>query len=120
MGRALRSKLVEKASQRRLKRIRGPSLAFPHDERGPSCCLERLEITRISCLIPLELRPPIFRPGLRHLRAEPAVMLMPETAMDEDDLATRREHNVRVARQVGAVQAIAIAERVQDSAHDKL
>lgn len=44
-------------------------------------------------------------------------MLMPEAAVHEHDLATRREYKVRSSGQVFAVQAVAIAKSMEQSAH---
>jgi hypothetical protein len=43
-------------------------------------------------------------------------MAVPETAVYENDLATGREHHIRLARQVGNMQPIAIPEGVGDLA----
>jgi hypothetical protein len=45
---------------------------------------------------------------------------MPEAAVDEDDLAPGREDEIRMAGQVGGVEAEAIAEPVDERAHAKL
>jgi hypothetical protein len=49
--------------------------------------------------------------------AHPAVVEMPETAVDEDDFAAAGEDEIGVAREFaaarGAVQAIAVSLRVQ-------
>jgi hypothetical protein len=48
-----------------------------------------------------------------------ACMEMPETAVDVDHLAPKREYNVRPAWKVAPMQPEAIAEAVQQPAHSK-
>jgi hypothetical protein len=47
-------------------------------------------------------------------------MTMPEAAMNEDDLAAGGEDEVRVAGEIGGVEAEAIAEPMDERAHAKL
>ena len=57
--------------------------------------------------VAVKLGVPKFRAGFRSLPALPAVMAMPETAMNKEYRAISREHYVRVAGKVSPVQAVA-------------
>ena len=51
---------------------------------------------------------------------EMTVVPMPETAVYEDHRPSRREHKVRLSRQLAVVKAIAEAERMQSAPDDDL
>ena len=72
-----------------------------------------LDITRNLLL-------PIFRIGFRQPTPTLARVSVPKTSVNEDDLLTRAEHNVRLARQVLPVQAVPIAHTMQEAPHHHL
>jgi hypothetical protein len=47
-------------------------------------------------------------------------MAMPEAPMDEDDLLTAAEHEVRLAREIAAMQPVPVAHSVRDSSDSQL
>ena len=59
---------------------------------------------------------PVFGVGLRNSLSARALVAVPEAAVNKDGLLAADEDEVRAARQVAAVQAIAVAARVQPSA----
>ena len=46
-------------------------------------------------------------------------MTMPETAVHENDLTARYEHKIRFTRQVSAMQAVTVAQRVDEVPDDQ-
>lgn len=100
--------------------IRSPQVTFPHDQHVPPLLTEQRLIGSIPVPIAGQLCTPVlfirlwpFAPGL-------AVMPMPETAVNEDDLAPPRKHEVRVPWQVFPVQPIPIPQTMHESAHPHL
>ncbi len=47
-------------------------------------------------------------------------MLMPETAMNENDFHSARENEIRPAGQIFAVQAVAVSHRMDETPHNQL
>jgi len=79
-------------------------LTLPHHFHTPARAPKRRQRPRIPSPVPVYLHPPI--PGIGHRRAPApgAVVPVPETAMHQHDAPTGRHHNVRFARQVGAME----------------
>jgi len=74
-------------------------MALPKNENAPSSISEFSSVGQVACLIPQEFRFPIVPSSLRDVRIDTAWMLMPEAALDLDDLAKPRKNNVRFARE---------------------
>ena len=66
------------------------------------------------------LAAPIGGVGLRHARAARAIMAVPETAVDENRELAAGVDDVRLARQIGAMEPVARRDRAQKRAHRKL
>ena len=82
----------------------------------------RTEVRGCSVPFPIagRLCAPILLIRLWPLAPRFAVMPVPEAAVNENDLASLREHQVGIPRQVFAVQTITIPQTVHESAHPHL
>ncbi len=78
-------------------------LTGPDSKDFPAHSREGGLIGAVTGDVAVKLGIPEFRAGLRSLPTLPAAMAMPESAMDENDLAIAREHDVRVAGKVPPV-----------------
>src|SRR5215213_7532044 len=67
-----------------------------------------------------QLLPPGVSVVFRECRFGASGVLVPEASMDEQRCAVLRQHDVRLARQVPAVQPTAVAHRVQRPPHRQL
>jgi hypothetical protein len=56
------------------------------------------EVLLIALLVPSKLLPPKLNPGLGHPVSHGAIMLMPETPMDEDHLSSTAKHEIWATR----------------------
>ena len=63
---------------------------------------------------------PIVRIGSWLLSAKRAVVLVPETPMNENHLPVSWQHDIGRSRQVSAVQAVAVAHAMHEATHDEL
>ena len=88
---------------------------FPSEGPQPRC------IRRVPRDVAGELWSPVSRVGFWRAGIETFCFWVhvPEAAVHEDHLAARPEHEVRFSRQVAAVQAITIAEGVDEAANGK-
>src|SRR5690242_6530122 len=70
--------------------------------------------------IALQLRVPVARVRfwLPAVEAFRRAVLMPETSVDKDGLAARSEDQVRLTGKVLAMQPVAVAPRVKQTAHN--
>lgn len=93
-------------------------LAFPYCQHSPAQPAKLPLHACIAAPVPFTLRLPVFRVCLRRLLPRLAVVHVPKAAVDEYGDAVPRQHHVRAAGQVAAVQAEAIAEPVHEPAHD--
>lgn len=93
-------------------------MAIPDDQNLPAIAAKFQKMLLIACDITLELWAPIafVRFGLARIQAFFCGMQMPKAAVHEDDFAARAEYEIGFARQVFAVQAVAVAERMYQSA----
>lgn len=92
-------------------------LAFPDHARLPSTRFQCRGILRVSLLVPQELRSPIPSIRSRYMCSFAARMHVPETAMNEDDLTSRRKNQVRLSRKVFPVQPVTIAHPMYEATH---
>src|SRR6185312_11652751 len=86
-------------------------LALVDGERPPAHCGiggERLFVARP---VTGDLGAPIVGVGLRHAGAARAIVPVPEAAVDEDGEFSPDVNDVRLARQVGAIQPVAGCDR---------
>ena len=115
-----RSRLFEEScdSVREAIEFVGLGLAFPDDQYSPTEFPELSHYCLIAGCVPLQFRQPVFLATGRNPVAAFAAMLVPEAAMDKDNLAPPREYQVGFAGQILAMQSEAIAERVSESANN--
>lgn len=69
-----------------LHQIRFTGFALPYREHVPSRSPESLFVFSIPPLVPLQFRTPVFRSGPWDVGDRAVPVLMPETALDLDDL----------------------------------
>lgn len=106
--------------QKQEKLVWPSDVTLPNDETVPSCGREGIPRGGIPGAVSGKLRQPVFLAALRHARATAALVLVPETAMDEDHLPAPREHDVRLAGQVAMMKPVAIAGPPQERADGHL
>ena len=113
----MRSAVAQKAFNS-ISEIERCDLALPDREHAPSQAFKRATCLGVAFDVPGELRLPI-RPVRRRLPlTQPASVLMPEAPVDEQDRAMLRQHQVRRARQIAAVEAKSVAEPVDEAPDD--
>ena len=97
----------------------GPDLALPYHKNVPSQLAKPRPMLDVARRIPFQLRQPVCSIGFGPTddSAARVVMLMPETAMHENHLPSRREDEVWLARQVSTVQPVPVAHRMQEAPH---
>jgi hypothetical protein len=87
-----------------------PDLAFPDYKYTPAEVSECRDVSNVSHYIPIPLCAP--KVGIRNWNnsAVAALMHMPKASVNEDDLAARREDQIRPTRQIFLMQNIAVAQ----------
>ena len=90
--------------------------AFPYGARGPAQLFQRGGRRCVAGHVAGDLGLPVGAVGLRHAGAARTVVAVPEAAVHEEGDAAGGEDEVRLAGQVGAVEAEAQAERVGGAA----
>jgi hypothetical protein len=96
-----------------------PQTTLPHRPNPPSHPPEASLIPPISDPVLFDLGSPVRAMALRH-PASKAAVAMPEATVDLDDRAEPPEHDVRSAGQLGRVERIAKAHRVQSASDGHL
>jgi hypothetical protein len=84
-------------------------LALPQRHRSPAQASKRSTVPGIANLVSGQLGPPESEPGFRHPVAQLTGVLMPETAVNEYDLAPSAENQVWATGQGANVKPIAEA-----------
>jgi hypothetical protein len=84
-------------------------LAFPHDKHGPAFLAQPADVLLVPGLVPAQFGDPIGAMGGGNA-APSAVVHMPETAANKNNLPQTRENEVGFAGQRGDMEAKAIAE----------
>ena len=90
-------------------------MAFPYNQRPPPNGSEGRKNASVTSGIPGELRQPILSIAFRLLESKGAGVLMPKTAVNENDLPPRRKHDIWRARQIFAVEAKPISKTMHQS-----
>lgn len=85
-------------------------MAFPHNQHLPAPFSKPIPRLSITNRVRFEFSGPEFSPSRWHRLPFAASMSVPKTPVDEDYLPPGREYDVRLARQVGAMEAISISE----------
>src|SRR4051812_28149723 len=80
--------------------------AFPKREDAPALRLQGCPVGLVPRAVPADLGFPVIAVLLGHARAAGAVMTMPEAAVDKDRQPAPGQHDIRIARQVLAVQPV--------------
>ena len=94
--------------------------AFVDDATCASRAPQRLDRGRVAGAVARDLGAPIVGVGLGHARAARAVVAVPEAAVHENRQLAPPVDDVRLARQIGAMQAIAGRDLAQHLAHREL
>jgi hypothetical protein len=92
------------------------NLAFPHNKDAPPCPAQTSNITPIPLHISLQFGIPIAFVRGGTITPCPAGMAVPETAVNEDNLAAARKHQIRRARQITGVQPVSKPHPVHQAA----
>ena len=95
-------------------------LALPDRDVLPAHFRQSPSDLGISPDIAIEFRRPELFPGFGNPRSRAATMRMPETTIDEDDLPARGEDQIGLARQRRGMQAVAVAQSVDEPADGHL
>lgn len=95
-----------------LERV-GHYLALPDGDYAPSLATERADAAFVALDVVGEFFAPVGGPGLGHGGASAALVAMPKAAVDEYDGFVFGQDDVRLAGQVAAVDAEAVAHAVQ-------
>lgn len=93
-------------------------LALPDHDGLPPLVRGPRKVTSIPGLVPVEFGFPEVSSRLWDPACSAPFMLMPETAVDEDDLAAARESQIRSPGSSLPLQAETIAKSVQEPPHD--
>lgn len=97
-----------------------PQPTLPEQKNRPSGFLKFLSRSRVARSIASDLSRPVFTIQLWDASAPHAIVAVPETAIDENNPFSAGENEVRAPRQVGPVQAITVALRVEQPANQHL
>ena len=111
-----RLRVFQQPSKPRPERLDVGHVTLPDRLDPPSCRLQRHSRPLIPIPVARDLANPIFSVRLRDPRPARTVVAMPEAAVDEDGETPARQNDVRLARQVGAVEAVAAPQRPHQAA----
>jgi hypothetical protein len=76
-------------------------------------------IRGIAVQIPIKFRSPVVNSRAGYPSFPAAGMLMPKTSVHEDHFPESRKNNVRMARQILAMQAESVAQAMDQTAEDE-
>ena len=79
-----------------------------------------VQIVLVLLSVSSDFGDPVASVRLRYARAALAIVAVPEAAMDEDHFLPANEGDVGLAGEIGAVEAVAIAELSEEAADDEL
>jgi len=88
-------------------------LTFPNHQNAPPLCFQSFDVPAVPfcCAAPLFF--PELRPGFRRDHSPPAIVGVPEAAVNENYRSIFRQDNIRFSRQVFSVQPIPVTKRVK-------
>ena len=112
-------RILKKADQPSPERIEGASFTFPDHARLPTTSAEFGQNSVVPCPVSREFLAPVVNAGGGRVTPA-AVVTVPKAAMHEDNLASGSEDEIGTARQVLAVEAIAVAETMEQPPDDHL
>ncbi len=87
------------------------SFAFPYHAHAPACFFQETDVGTVSFDVPVQFLVPVIHIRVGPIASSAACVPMPEAAVNEDDLALGRKHQIGMSRQLGRVKTIAISER---------
>lgn len=94
--------------------------AFPNYQNSPSQPTEGVACFFVSVFVFSELGFPELRPGLWDGGIFASLMLMPKTAVDKDTHLELRQYNIGLARQLLAVESVAITLSMEELPNKQL
>lgn len=115
-----RSEVAKKAEQPPAKYIHVLGFTFPDCHHSPSEPTKLLSAPPIPLDISAQLQGPIAHPRFRSPSVLASLVVMPKTAVDEDDLSPSREHQIGRPRQGSFMKRVTVSEMVQKSADNEL
>jgi len=87
-------------------------LAFPDHENLPTKTSQPPQIAFVARNVATKLICPVAPTAGWDTIATPTAMLVPKATVDEDDLTSAGEHQIRISRKVAAMQSETMTERV--------
>lgn len=101
-----------------MRRERGwlVDLTFPYDDHSPAPGLQFAFDLLVPRDIAFKLVLPELWAGLRCV-TEPAIMPMPEAAMDENSNSSRTKYNIRASTKIATVEPKAISHPMKEAPH---
>src|SRR5665213_570943 len=105
---------IEKSPDDLFEAVGVIQLAFPDGQHLPALPRKRPFVSIVPFAVSFQLWSPEFEAGLGHARQGAACVPVPETTMDEDNLAPGPEHKIGTAGQFPCVEPIPIAETKDD------
>lgn len=94
------------------------NLALPDGQHIPARSLQRFLCGIIPRAVSFDLLSPIVRIGLGLARTSLAVVPVPKTPVNEDDLTSRAEYEIRTTGKIASMKPIAVAQRVDKATDD--
>ena len=91
------------------------NLALPNDERLPTGSEKLLSLLRVALDVSINLAAPVLSIGRRQPSASTTGMAVPETPMDENNLAHGSEDNVGRAGKIFAVKTVTVTEAMKQT-----
>ena len=113
-------RLIEESRQCREQSRAVERLAFPDHQHFPTECVKCRDVPSVPLHILFELLAPILGAGFWRRRSATPSMPMPETPVHEDHLSQTGKRQIRRARQVPAMEAKAVTQRVRHPANGTL
>jgi hypothetical protein len=111
---AIAARLAEKFEEPRRDAFPILDFAFPYDQHPPAGGCQRRDVSGVTFLGPRQLWQPEILAGFREdsILACGIRMAVPEASMNENNRATARKDEVRLARKILAVEPISITQRM--------
>ena len=120
MGRLLLFSVRKKLIDARFQLLRVFQFALPDSQDTPTKFPQLLPCTAVARDVCAKLLLPKRHSSFWRCGIAASQMAMPEAAVYEDDLATGREHQIRLAGQAGNMKPITISKRMNYPPHRQL
>ena len=95
-------------------------LAFPYRHYSPTVLFKQCDIALVPPSVPRKLGKPVLAVVRRNVCMDASLMVVPKAPIHKDDLAPRREHQIRASGQVISMQSIPVSETMEQSPHQSL